>query len=274
MAELFKVPSIDLPFWYFGAKTKARKILADYIPPNVKEVVSPFLGGGSFELYLTAKGIRVYGYDICEPLVGLWKQLLTNPDELSKAVRNQVMSLTVENWKDYQNIIFDTDVERAAQSLLTLNFSYNAMGFRNSGCTKFVVEPDGQPYRGQLYLRNRKLVHYDRIQNFFNPLLTVDFMDFRESLEKHPNEFIYADPPYPETGKIYGTNPKHHEEFPHDELAKILYKRDNWILSYNNCELIQSLYPEADFNWDYPQWKQANPKRGYKSNEVIITPKR
>lgn len=272
MKTFVQMPSVDMPFRYFGAKTKAREILAGYVPTSVKEVVSPFLGGGAFELYLTARGIRVHGYDICEPLVGLWKQLLRNPDALSQEVRKQVMSLTPENWGAYQDIRFDTDVERAAQALLTLNFSYNNMGFRMSGCVKFVVEPDGQPFRAQSYLRGRRLIFYERIRNFSNPLLSVGCLDFRESLAKHPDAFVYADPPYPDIGKIYGTAPEHHEEFPHEELAEILHSRRNWVLSYNNCEQIQELYPPSDFHWDFPQWAQNSKRYAFRGNEVIIRP--
>ena len=36
------------PLRYAGGKSKAIKILKQYIPPNTKEICSPFFGGGSF----------------------------------------------------------------------------------------------------------------------------------------------------------------------------------------------------------------------------------
>lgn len=49
---------------YPGGKTRAIKVLAPLVPKNTNKVVSPFLGGGSFELYLTGLGIEVTASDL------------------------------------------------------------------------------------------------------------------------------------------------------------------------------------------------------------------
>lgn len=48
---------------YPGGKSRAVKIITQYIPKDIKVLCSPFFGGGSIELYLDSKGINVYGYD-------------------------------------------------------------------------------------------------------------------------------------------------------------------------------------------------------------------
>jgi DNA adenine methylase len=40
-----------------GGKTRAVDAILEYIPPNVSEVASIFLGGGSIELTLCALGV-------------------------------------------------------------------------------------------------------------------------------------------------------------------------------------------------------------------------
>ncbi|MDA8215915.1 MAG: DNA adenine methylase [Nitrospiraceae bacterium] len=57
---------------YPGGKSKAIDIICKLIPEGTTELCSPFFGGGSVELACTSKGIRVYGYDIFEPLVEFW----------------------------------------------------------------------------------------------------------------------------------------------------------------------------------------------------------
>ena len=47
---------------YPGGKYRARKILYNEMPENVDTVLSPFLGGGSFELYLTDNNINAVSY--------------------------------------------------------------------------------------------------------------------------------------------------------------------------------------------------------------------
>lgn len=79
---LFPQISLTTPLVYFGGKVRAITRLMPYLPSGTTEVVSPFIGGGSFELAITGKGIRVHGYDAFPPLVNFWQKLLTRPNDL------------------------------------------------------------------------------------------------------------------------------------------------------------------------------------------------
>jgi len=50
-------------------------------------LVSPFLGGGSLEIAVAHLGVRVLGFDIFDPLVVFWQELLTNPTQLADKVQ-------------------------------------------------------------------------------------------------------------------------------------------------------------------------------------------
>ena len=41
------------PIRYAGGKTRAIKHIIPYFPKDLKNVISPFMGGGSLEVYLT-----------------------------------------------------------------------------------------------------------------------------------------------------------------------------------------------------------------------------
>ena len=73
------------PLRYPGGKTRAVKHILPHFPEDMKELCSPFLGGGSIELALASKGVKVHAYDIFEPLVCFWKHLIENPEALSEA---------------------------------------------------------------------------------------------------------------------------------------------------------------------------------------------
>jgi site-specific DNA-adenine methylase len=70
-----------------------------------------------------------------------------------------------------------------------------------------------------------------------------------------------------------------HAFFPHLALFSMLKERDNWILSYNDCDEIRSLY--RDFEIHEVEWamgmknvqskKIKEKKRQGKSSEIIIT---
>ena len=90
-------------------------------------------------------------------------------------------------------------------------------------------------------------------------LQNIEFecLDFKQSILKHPNDFLYCDPPYyleKNKSNLYGINGNMHRYFEHDILFNILSKRNNWILCYNDCERIRELYKNYDIvslSWKY-----------------------
>ena len=73
------------PLRYAGGKSKAIGLILENLPAlKEKKIVSPFFGGGSFELVLSSKlGFEVIGYDIFGMLTNFWNQAITNPDGLA-----------------------------------------------------------------------------------------------------------------------------------------------------------------------------------------------
>ena len=94
-------------------------------------------------------------------------------------------------------------------------------------------------------------------------------------MKKH-DCFLYLDPPYFLEGarsKLYGDEGDMHEFFPHLALFSALRQRENWVLSYNNCEEIRHLYKDYQIHevaWTYGMNKSKE------SSEIVITnlPKR
>ena len=66
------------PLRYAGGKSKAIGLILDNLPKlKRKTIVSPFFGGGSFELCVSQNlGIKVIGYDIFNMLVNFWNVLI------------------------------------------------------------------------------------------------------------------------------------------------------------------------------------------------------
>jgi DNA adenine methylase len=97
-------------------------------------------------------------------------------------------------------------------------------------------------------------------------------MDCNAFLKKHPettDTVVYADPPYYIKDSIYGKDGDMHEHFDHVAFAKTIRKRNDWIISYNDCEYIRKLYEGCRIipaSWSYGMNKSKA------SSEIIILP--
>jgi DNA adenine methylase len=238
---------------YPGGKTRAVAIITKYFPPDITEMCSPFLGGGSIELHYACKGAKVYGYDIFKPLVEFWQCAISDASKLADCVHKHY-PLTRDKFYELQQrqTRFKPKLERAA-----VFYVLNRSSF--SGSTLSGGMSPLHPRFTQSSI--------DRLRQFYNPNLEVRQADFKESIAAHKNVFTYLDPPYLIGNTLYGTKGDTHRDFDHAGLAKILRKRDNWIMSYNDCKEIRALY--ADYTIIRPEWKYGM-STDKSSREVLI----
>jgi len=241
------------PLRYPGGKTRGIEFITQFFPKNLDKLLSPFFGGGSIELSVAAKGTLVYGYDIFSPLVEFWECLLTNPNELANEVEKHYPLAKGKFYElQHAQTRFKTKLERAA-----VYYVLNRSSF--SGATLSGGMSPNHP--------RFTLTSIERLRNYFNPNIKISKADFKTSLENHPFTFAYLDPPYLIKSSLYGRKGNAHKDFDHEGLADILKKREHWILSYNDCEEIRTLY--EGFHILTPNWKygMSNDKM---SKEVLI----
>lgn len=239
---------------YVGGKSRAISHLKCFIPPNTKELCSPFFGGGSFELSLASEGVKVYGYDIFEPVVCFWDSVLNNREKLVEKVL-AYYPLQKDMFKELQKRLpfIKNNLEMGAVFYVLNRCSFSGTVL-NGG-----MSPN-HPRFG--------LNEINKIKNF-NIQFNIEMSSFEESIKKH-NCLIYADPPYLTEQKLYGVRGNLHKKFKHKLLAEMLNDRGNFILSYNNCEPVKDMYREHFFY--YPNWKYGIGK-SKKSNEILIISK-
>jgi site-specific DNA-adenine methylase len=86
--------------------------------------------------------------------------------------------------------------------------------------------------------------------------VTVECLDFTDSIQRHSEAGLYLDPPYClneepiydlngeliNREKLYGNSGDLHDGFDHVGLYDILKTRSNWVLSYNDNDYIKNLY--------------------------------
>ena len=261
-----------------GGKSHAAPFLSKLIPSQTKQIVSPFVGGGSFELFLTHRDIKVHAYDKFEPLVNCWQYALKDSEKLATWISEILLDNTREQLRELQKGKFfeiKDPFERAGYYWLLSSLGWNGCAF--NGMYKYTII-DGQAWiilkDGSL---NNLATDFKKLRQFHNSNLTVSLADFKESLNRHNDLFAYCDPPYPDVGgSMYGIGHEYHEEFNHEELADCLLSRTTpWMLSYNNKPLIRELYPEDKCIWHYQWWKQPTnlTNRTTDQKEVVILSK-
>ena len=213
---------------YPGGKHYGRRTIASRLPLLTASLVSPFLGGGSVELYLEARGVRVHGSDIFAPLVNLWRQALSNPAQVAEMVEERYLPPTPERYRSALQGMASYP-EGPAQAAATYGAYRMAFSSAVGGWAGFS--------------KSRKRLTASQTQalrDFAAPGLSAERMDWRAALDTHPDETAYLDPPYPfQPSRLYQS---HRECDWQDVLAYLKTRRAPWLLSMPDLPEVRDGY--------------------------------
>ena len=241
------------PLRYPGGKTRACKILDEIIQEYYDitlfdSIVSPFLGGGSFEFYLQNKyRKKLIVNDKFTPLFHFWNQIKNGKEILCEEL-HKIDNVTKDDFNNYRKTIMELNDDRLLQA--TLYFIINRCSF--SGATLsggFSEEASKKRYTKSSIERISSL----NLENF--EIYNLDFENFIQNYTTDTS-FLFLDPPYylNKNSKLYGNKGDLHDNFDHQKLFDIITKKNNWIITYNNCEYIKDLYKEyiiLEVDWSY-----------------------
>ncbi len=269
---------ISSPLRYAGGKSKAVGILLRLLPVlREKKVVSPFFGGGSFELCLSQElDIPVVGYDIFGLLVNFWNVLVHEKeaflDELkkfhiTKEEFDYNRHVLLHYWEKikprelvyqtrkkipldphHETMLDENTILQAVYYYYNMSLSYGPM---------FLGWPSSNEIHPAKFRRRLERLHQQSFQN-----LEVHCDEFEHALKRHSHDFLFLDPPYYLEGdsKMFkGMYPNcnfaiHHTHFPHETLRDLLKKhKGGFMMTYNNCGVIREWYKE--YIQEFPEWQ-------------------
>jgi len=266
------------PLRYAGGKSKAIGLILSHLPKlKNKKVISPFFGGGSFELCLSQElDIEVIGYDIFGLLVNFWNILIHKKDEFIEYLKKFEITETeftynrhvlLNYWDKIKptDLVYNTktkvELKESDLTLLDDDHVLQAVYYYYNMTLSYGPMFLGWPSSNEINKAKfeRRIEKLGKM-NFKN--LSVTCKDFEQVLEMHKDDFLFLDPPYYLEGdsKMFkGMYPNcnfaiHHNNFNHNRLAELLKEhRGGFLITYNNCSAIREMY--KDYKFEFPEWQ-------------------
>jgi DNA adenine methylase len=209
---------------WVGGKTQIIDKILENFPRNIENYHEAFLGGGSVLLALLNNKNNskihihgnIYAYDINEPLINMYKNIQSKPNELYHTIQeliteyNESTGIDVnrnpqtiqEAKKSKENYYYwirsrynkMTTVEKNTLMGSAMFIFMNKTGFRGI----FRVGPNGfnVPFG---HYKNSEIINHEHLMEIHNLIQNVIFecRSFEESLISiNENDFVYLDPPY------------------------------------------------------------------------------
>lgn len=285
------------PLRYPGGKSKASKILNEFIPADVTSVVSPFFGGGSFENFLALRGTEVRGFDLCEPLVDFWNAYLSRKDEVFARIRAMSAEIlapefyveipeVTEGEERPETPKLDPDLRKKQRAIFSAwkeialtsenSFERGVHYFALNRCAFSGLTLIASPMSTVNIEKKFGERAIDNLEKIDFAVKSVTYGSCFDVIANSGDEFLYLDPPYVmETESkeaIYGKDGELHKGFDHLRLAQMLkdYK-GRWVLSYLDVPAVREMYDFAtitEVTWRYTMKPGGSRPNG---KELVIT---
>jgi len=242
------------------------------VPKEFEEYREPFVGGGSFFIYLRQAypKLKIWINDLNSELYYFWKYAQIDSEKLAKAVSK--IKVERANGQELFSELLNTEVDSLTEFERAVRFFVlNRITF--SG----VVESGG--YSQQAFVGRFTETSIERVAKLGTLLqgVRITNLDYREVLSGGGRDvFTFLDPPYFKATKsrLYGKNGILHTEFNHDEFVLALKKcAHSWLITYDDSPEIRENFEFANiYEWEL-QYGMNNYRQGKadKGNELFIS---
>lgn len=268
------------PLRYPGGKARLAGLLKALIELNGLEgceYVEPFAGGAGAALELLKSGMvsHIHLNDADRRLYAFWRAVLFEPDRFTEQLRKVQLSLAewqrqravCQGWR--RNKLFDIGfaafyMNRCNRSGV-LSGAGPIGGYQQSGKWSLGVRFSRDSLSRRVFEVSKLAPHVS--------LTNLDALEFLKSRLPHGaarrNFLVYLDPPYVDNGKRLYLNA--YAESDHRALQRYLSNQKSlpWVMSYDDCDLIRSLYAGYQVN-TMPLQYSLQVKR--KATELLIAP--
>jgi DNA adenine methylase len=230
-----------------------------------------FVGGGSVLLQVAKQypNLQLFANDKDQTVSSFWK-IVSDPDttQLQELLRLMSAQPTIDLFFQLRVEEAKNEVEQAYRCIFFNRTAFS--GIANSGPiggkeqkSKYTVD-----CRYNFKKLSAKILECHKLLQGRTQVENVDFADYL--FLTMTNEPAYLDPPYYVKGNIL--YPEMMQPKEHDKLAGILWLRDNWVLSYDDCPPVRALYKDKKIYDKSVRYCINGKKEDWKNkNELIIT---
>ena len=263
---------IKSPLRYPGGKSRAVQQMKFLLPKEFEEYREPFVGGGSFFIYLKQKlpDLKIWINDLNPELYYFWKYAQIDSERLAREVLkvkkerkdgqdlfNELVNINIDSLTEFERALRFFVLNRITFSGVVESGGYSKLAFE-SRFTESSIERVSKLGR---ILEGIKITH----------------LDYRELLtDGDKSVFTFLDPPYFKAtkSKLYGKNGVLHTGFNHEEFADEMKKcKHSWLITYDDSPEIRKNFSFAKiYEWEL-QYGMNNYKQGKaeKGSELFIT---
>ncbi len=261
---------IRSPLRYPGGKSRGIKSLIRFIPPAFSEYREPFIGGGSFFVYLRQlyPDLRMWINDLNPELFCFWKCAQEDAVKLMREILKLKLERVDGRGLFYELLQMETSkmsqFERAVRFFVLNRITFSG-----------VVEAGG--YSEGAFIGRFTKSSIERIAPLGEILDGVEItnLDYKSLLmDGDGRVFTFLDPPYRSAKKLYGKHGRLHEVFDHVEFSERMREcRHRWLITYDDSPEIRESFRFANLYCWKLQYGMNNYKRGKaeKGSELFIS---
>ncbi len=263
---------IKSPLRYPGGKSRAIQQMKFLLPKNFEEYREPFVGGGSFFIYLRQvyPQLKIWINDLNPELYFFWKYAQIDSEKLAKKTLkiksektngrelfNELVNVNSENLSGFERAVRFFVLNRITFSGVVESGGYSQLAFAG----RFTESSIERVAKIGKLLEGIKITHLD-----YGEIL----------LEGGKEVFTFLDPPYFKAtkSKLYGKKGILHTDFSHDEFAIEMKKcNHSWLITYDDSPQIRENFTFANiYDWEL-QYGMNNYKQGKadKGSELFIS---
>ncbi|ABA47129.1 putative cytosine specific DNA methyl transferase [Synechococcus phage syn9] len=241
---------LKTPLRYPGGKSRAVKKMAQWLPDmkNYSEYREPFIGGGSFALYLAQMypHLDIWINDLYEPLYNFWCELRDNGDEITK----QLVQLKQRHPDPSSaKVLFLESKEYLTHGIRQTNATTRAVAFYIVNKCSFSGLTESSSFSRQASDSNFSMRGIDRLK-YYRQIIKdwkITNLSYEELMTDNKEVFVYLDPPYDIKDNLYGRKGSMHKGFDHDKFAADC---DRFVcpqmISYNTAQVVKDRF--TDYN--------------------------
>ena len=205
---------------------------------EIENIISPFITGGYFEIYIASKGVNVEASSQSQHIVDMWDVAKNNmPNLVDKII--QMLEHAGGNRNHFSTVVqnryeIENKLEKTALNIILNRLTRNGGSMRpvkkNQYFSNYAIQSKSlykKSTQGQL------IFDFD-----FTELLELDLQNISvskanpiEVVKQNTDNFLFLYPPsvmYPKP--VQGDDESQMENFDHKALHKALLERDKWIL--------------------------------------------